>query len=384
MSCLIIITGSSGFIGKYLGKKILDNEQMILNLKYVPGNIFEETQKIFILGIDLLEDKIKWKTSTEENEIQCENAENDNTKNENKHENNKRLGYTHIQADLSDENNNELIENKINEIIKTESIKSNNIHVFHLAAKISVEESMKTPINYYKNNFMSTLNILEIMRKTKINNIFFSSTAAVYDTTNNVNIPFNSDSAICPSNVYGYTKYMAEELIKSYVKLYGMSAVVFRFFNVAGGKDTAKPHHLIPILIQNIIDTKPWKVFGSKYKTKDGTCVRDYVHVDDISDAFILGMCKMGYVKYPMDKWTILNLGSKTGYTVLEIINKVRKILFETYPDNEIPQTLFCDNREGDPDSLIADITEAHELLGWKPYKTIEDIIINTMIEYDL
>lgn len=365
MSCIIIITGSSGFIGKRMVQKIINNTKLILksttysipnNTNYKSVNTHNPT--IYILGIDILGDKIN------------------NT------------NYTHIQTDLSKEINNVSIIKQINELKKIEDINSNNIYVLHLAAKISVEESMKNPIMYYNNNFMSTLNILEIMRKSGINNIFFSSTAAVYDSTDNKSSGVTSESEILPNNVYGYTKYMAEELIKSYIELYNINAIIFRFFNVAGGKDTAKPHHLIPVLIQNIIDKKPWKVFGKNYKTKDGTCVRDYVHVDDISDAFILGICNLNTICISNiinnKKCTILNLGSKTGYTILDIMEKVKKILIASYPSIQIPQTLFCENRDGDPDILIADISEAYDILGWKPKLTIKNIIIDTMVEYNL
>ena len=252
----------------------------------------------------------------------------------------------------------------------------NDIYVFHLAAKISVEESMKNPILYYKNNIGTTYNILEIMRKLGLKKIIFSSTAAVYDSTNYQGL-FDVDSAICPSSIYGHSKYLAEEIIEKYVNLYNFKAVVFRFFNVGGGKDSKKAHHLIPKLVSAILEDKNWNVYGKNYNTKDGTCIRDYIHVDDIYIAFLVAI-------QLESNYTVINLGSGYGYSVLDVIETCKNVLTKSFNKYNIPRTLFKERRSGDPDILVSDISRTFIDLNWSASKTLEDIVIDTMVSYGM
>lgn len=331
MSKLFIITGSSGFIGSYITEKLIRDNN-------------------YVIGIDIEKCKIEYKYNEK---------------------------YLHIIADLSDEDNNDNLIDIINIQINVWDIEFHNIYVFHLAAKISVEESMSNPPLYYKNNVSSTFNILEIMRNVGIKKIYFSSTAAVYDSTNIINGVFDIDAIIDSSSIYGHSKYLAERIINKYVKLFNFGAVIFRFFNVGGGKDSKEAHHLIPKLVSAIINNKNWYIYGNNYNTKDGTCIRDYIHVDDIYKAFLLS------VESGMEN-IIFNLGSGSGYTVLDVIESCKNIITNLYTSYKIPQTVFSDRREGDPDVLVSDVCRTHVELGWYCEKKIEDIIIDTMNSYGM
>lgn len=263
--------------------------------------------------------------------------------------------YQHLTVDLREP----IDIKKIKDIIA----KYQNIYVFHLAAEIEVEKSMFYPEEYYRSNVLTTLNVLKMMRELNINKLFFASTAAVYAGSGT----FNESDIVQPSSFYGITKYLAEELIKSYTKLFGIKAIIFRFFNVAGGRDTNPvPHHLIPILIQK----KNWFIYGNDYQTPDGTCIRDYIHVDDITDAFLLS------INISSD-YEIFNLGSGMGYSVKEIMRET-KIITKRNPEIKISQ-----RRPGDVDMLVANIDKAKEILGFQPKKCLKTIIYDTLKAYE-
>ena len=325
---LVIITGSSGFIGKNLVNKLLD-------LNY------------YVLGIDILSTKII---------------------------NNK---YLHLQIDLKNKDIYNTIINNIQNISKTNNIYIENIHLFHLAAKIKVDESMKNPEIYYENNTVVTLNILEMMKSINLKYIYFSSTAAVYNPNTN-NKLLESDN-INPLSIYGYTKHVAEQIIISYCKNYKIKGYIFRFFNVAGGKDTDPiPHHLIPILIDKYNKNEDWSVFGYDYDTYDGTCIRDYIHVNDIVSAFIksINISKN-------NNYEIINLGSGEGYSVLSIMKIIKQTLKIIDKDNYKNVNInYLGKREGDPSYLVADINNAYRLLKWIPKCDINSIILDTFLSY--
>ena len=252
----------------------------------------------------------------------------------------------------------EIDNQEINGIVKQHE----KVYVFHLAAEIEVERSMSYPEEYYQSNVVTTLNVLKLMRDLKIKQLFFASTAAVYAGSG----VFKETDTVNPGSFYGITKYLAEELIKSYTKLFGIKAVIFRFFNVAGGRDTnPTPHHLIPILIQK----KDWFIYGDDYQTKDGTCIRDYIHVDDITDAFLLAV-------NVSSNYEVFNLGSGMGYSVKEIMAETKIVTKRT------PEINVSSRRVGDVDMLVANIDKAKKRLGFQPKKSLHTIISDTLEAY--
>lgn len=303
---LYLVTGASGFIGKNFVSKLISNN--------------------YVIGIDL-----------NPSDIASPN-------------------YKHLIIDLRQEIDNQ----EIKDLVK----QYERVYVFHLAAEIEVEKSMSYPEDYYRSNVVTTLNLLKLMRDLKIRKIFFASTAAVYAGSG----VFKETDTVNPRSFYGITKYLAEELIKSYTKLFGIKAIIFRFFNVAGGRDTNPiPHHLIPILIQK----KDWVIYGDDYQTKDGTCIRDYIHVDDITDAFLLAINYEDYEGYD-----IFNLGSGVGYSVKEIMEETKIVTRET------PGIEISSRRAGDVDTLIANIDKAKNILGFQPKKSLHTIIYDTLEAY--
>ena len=251
--------------------------------------------------------------------------------------------------------------------------------IFHFAAKSIVAESNKLPIYYYQNNITGFLNLIDLMIKNGNKNIIFSSTAAVYGLPKSNKIGENHPKK--PINTYGMTKLVIENMLKDFYYKNGINSVIFRYFNAAGADDIGdigelhEPEtHLIPNIINAAINNRTVKVFGKNYNTFDGTCIRDYIHVNDIADSHILGLKKIfkngGHYAY--------NLGNGEGFSVLEIINSCEKILgkkikFEIH-----------EPREGDPDKLIADSQKAKTELNWKPkYQTI-DSILETAINWHL
>ena len=165
-----------------------------------------------------------------------------------------------------------------------------NLHIHtvcHLAAHVKVDESETCPSTYYQNNVIGSINILDSMVNNQIKNIIFASTAAVYGFSN-LNDDFKETDECKPASVYGKTKLMSEYIIKDYVRAYGINAIVFRFFNVGGTADTDRPYHLIPLIVNRLCDNSDIFINGTDYDTSDGTCVRDYIHVLDICHAFLL------------------------------------------------------------------------------------------------
>lgn len=241
--------------------------------------------------------------------------------------------------------------------------------VMHFAAKLVVPESIAMPLEYYYNNIEGTRMLLETMVKFKIKNIVFSSTAAVYGNPNK-KICEERDITV-PINPYGETKLASEKMIQWVCKAYNMNYCIFRYFNVAGSDSSLEIGlkkevltHLIPVTVQTMLGLKnKITIFGDDYDTKDGTCVRDYIHVSDVANAHILG------AKYILNngKSILVNLGSNEGYTVKEIIEEVSKYGKVNYK--------IGPRRMGDPDKLISSNSLAKEILGWNPKYNLEDII---------
>lgn len=240
--------------------------------------------------------------------------------------------------------------------------------VIHFAASANVPDSVINPQKYYTNNLINTLNLLNMMQEYDVKNIIFSSTAAVYGDPEY--IPIDENHPIKPINPYGFSKLFNEQIIQDYSKAYGLNYIIFRYFGAAGatvvnGESRDKETHLIPLVIDAALDpSKEIKIFGRDFPTKDGTGVRDYIHVYDIAFAHKLALEAVGKVKN-----IILNLGTEVGYSVKEII-----LLSENILNKEIKKT-YADKREGDPAILVASNKLAKKILNWKPQNDIYDII---------
>jgi UDP-glucose 4-epimerase len=242
--------------------------------------------------------------------------------------------------------------------------------IIHLAAKANVPDSVANPISYYQNNVISTFNLLNFAVQKKITKILFSSTAAVYGDP--IYTPIDENHQTLPVNPYGWSKLMCEQLIKDYAHAYGISFVIFRYFCAAGaaeflGESRAKETHIIPLVIDQLVGHRhQFQVFGTDFDTKDGTGVRDFVHVLDIAHAHVL--CIQSFDKA---KNKIFNLGSKEGYSVIDILHKTESLF------NQKLNYIFSDRRPGDPGILIASNEFIYQTLGWKPERTIDEVLLS-------
>jgi UDP-glucose 4-epimerase len=255
---------------------------------------------------------------------------------------------------------------------KLENILSIHIidFVIHLAAYTLVGESEDMPCEYYTNNAVETLFLLMMMRKYDIKNIIFSSTSAVYKS---------SGRALCENDeleynsVYGNSKIMCEIMIKDICKRYDMNYIIFRFANVCGSRDSEKPCHLLPILISRILEkSKTFCIFGNDYNTEDGTCMRDYVHVVDIAEAF---QKAVEYIKNNNVR-EVINLGSGKSFSTLDIVQTCCLFL-----EHQM-EIRFKDRRIGDAEYVEYDISKAKKLLVWEPKKNLKDMILDTYKDY--
>jgi UDP-glucose 4-epimerase len=241
--------------------------------------------------------------------------------------------------------------------------------VIHLAALIAAGESMQKPGLYWQNNTFQTFQMLESMRILGIRKLIFASTAAVYG--NPVNIPITEDDPRNPTNTYGITKLAMDMAITSETWAHDLAAISVRFFNVAGAyKDAGERHpietHLIPLALQAAAGRRPGiSLFGNDYDTKDGTCVRDYIHVADLARAMILALDNLEPGKH-----SIYNLGNGNGFTNLEVLESVKRVTGKDFPIHKESR------REGDPAVLIASSESATQDLGWIPkHPNLDDII---------
>jgi UDP-glucose 4-epimerase len=244
--------------------------------------------------------------------------------------------------------------------------------VMHFAASSLVGESMTNPAKYYFNNVEGTLHLLEAMRTSGVDKIVFSSTAAVYGEPTKT--PIEESAPLNPTNVYGRTKVIIEKILADYSKAYGINYTALRYFNAAGasldghiGEDHNPESHLIPLILKTALGIrKNVAIFGTDYKTPDGTCLRDYIHVCDLATAHVLAL------KYLIKGGasTAFNLGSENGFSVREIIQTAKKVTGKDFPVTEEAR------RAGDPAVLVAASTKIQKELGWKPeHSTIAEII---------
>lgn len=246
--------------------------------------------------------------------------------------------------------------------------------VIHFAASSLVGESMEKPLKYYDNNLCGTKILLDSMVEHGIDKIVFSSTAAVYGEPER--IPILETDKTEPTNTYGKTKLSMEKMFKWVGKAHGLRYVSLRYFNACGahvsgkiGEDHNPESHLIPLILQVPNGKREFiSIFGEDYQTKDGTCIRDYIHVTDLAQAHILA------VKYLQNggKSDIFNLGNGIGFSVKEVIETARKVTQNAIPAKVTPR------RAGDPAKLIASSDKAKKVLGWKPQHAELDEIIST------
>ena len=236
--------------------------------------------------------------------------------------------------------------------------------VFHLAGRIEVGLSWDEPISFWQDNMMSTMFLIDMMKKYDVPNLVYSSSAGVYEP---------KDGLISESDPRGYNNPYANSKIaaENAIRDSGINHVVFRFFNLAGadpdgemGEDHQPETHMIPLLFQNKDD---FTINGNNYQTKDGTCIRDYVHVSDVADAHLLAMNHLNTWK--QGQTATINLGSGVGYSNLEIVNLAKEVLGLDI------KYKFGHRRHGDPSMLVANIDHAKSLLGYKPKYDISDIL---------
>ena len=243
--------------------------------------------------------------------------------------------------------------------------------VVHFAAYAYVGESVKHPEIYYQNNVVGSLNLIRLCAENGVKNFVFSSTCSIYG--NNAKIPIDESQPVNPINPYANTKLMIETILKDFETSNGLKSISLRYFNAAGadssgeiGESHNPEPHLIPIVLNTALEkNKIVSVFGNDYNTADGTCIRDYIHVNDLAGAHLKAL---EYLNSGNES-TVINLGTGAGNSVLEIITKAKLIA-----KKEIPFK-FVNRREGDPAILIADNKKAKSLLGWAPKHSIEEII---------
>eukprot|EP00828_Plagiopyla_frontata_P035689 TRINITY_DN47284_c0_g1_i2.p3 TRINITY_DN47284_c0_g1~~TRINITY_DN47284_c0_g1_i2.p3 ORF type:complete len:325 (+),score=169.90 TRINITY_DN47284_c0_g1_i2:31-1005(+) len=234
--------------------------------------------------------------------------------------------------------------------------------VIHFAAYCYVGESVQDPAKYYRNNVSGTLTLLEAMRDHGVRPIVFSSSCAVYGTPRQV--PMDEDHPQWPINPYGWSKFMIERVLEDFGRAYGTKHCALRYFNAAGADpdgEIGEAHdpetHLIPLVLEAArTPDRPITVFGTDYDTPDGTCIRDYIHVNDLADAHIRAL---DYLE--TNDSAAINLGTGTGNSVQEIIEAARSVTCLPIKPELGPR------RPGDPDRLVADRANAARLLGWNP-----------------
>jgi UDP-glucose-4-epimerase GalE len=245
--------------------------------------------------------------------------------------------------------------------------------VVHFAAFAYVGESVHDPAKYYQNNLVNTLNLFEALRRHRIDRVVFSSTCATYGLPDRV--PITEDEKQRPINPYGNTKLAVEFALADYAAAYHWGFAALRYFNAAGaapdgtiGEDHDPETHLIPLVLQAVMGQRPAiEVFGTDYPTPDGTCIRDYIHVDDLAEAHLLALEALTPGKHLR-----LNLGTGRGYSVREVIRAAEEVTEKKVPVKEGPR------RAGDPPALVAASDKARRELGWKPRYTQLRPIVET------
>ena len=316
----ILVTGGAGYIGSHIVEQLIKNKEKVIIL----DNLVTGYKKLI----------------------------------------NKKAKF--IKADIKNKS-------KITKIIKDYNISS----IIHLAAYLNVSEAEKNKKKYYRNNITGTKNLLEASKNTNVKNIIFSSSCSIYG---NVKGSVGEKRKPNPQGYYGFTKYKGEELVKKLSVKYKFKYGILRYFNVAGASSSGKigeiekSHgHLIKnIAIESLKKNPQIKIFGSDYKTKDGTCIRDYVHVSDLADIHIKGL------KYLKDnqKSFVLNCGYGNGYSVKQIVNIFKKI-------KKGVEVQYQKRRSGDIAQVYANTKKFKKILMWRPKYNNIKLIIQSAIKWE-
>ena len=242
--------------------------------------------------------------------------------------------------------------------------------VMHFAAHAYVGESVENPRKYFQNNVTAALALVNAVMDSRVRKFIFSSTAAVYGTPEKS--PITENSPRHPVNPYGATKLALENALEAYSRAYGLRFVAFRYFNAAGADESGKigenhdpETHLIPLTLQAIQGKRAaLEIFGDDYPTPDGTCIRDYIHVNDLAEAHVLGLEYLS-----KGESGAMNLGTGKGYSVHEVVATVEKVTGHKVPTHIGPR------RAGDPAELVADPGRAEKLLNWKAKRSLDEIV---------
>jgi UDP-glucose 4-epimerase len=273
-------------------------------------------------------------------------------------------GAAFVQGDIADKEN-------VEATIRKHSIEA----VMHFAASIEAGESMKVPEQFFRNNTAGSLALLEAMLRTGVKKFVFSSTAALFGEPEN--IPIRETDTLRPTNAYGESKLLVERMLAWLHRIHGLRYASLRYFNAAGaagklGESHDPETHLIPLILQVPLGKRQSiSIYGTDYSTKDGTCVRDYIHVSDLAQAHILALEALSE-RAPL----IYNLGNGRGFTVREVIEVARRITGHPIPAIESPR------REGDPAVLVASSEKIQRELGWKPRFTDLEAIVSSAWEW--
>ena len=332
MDKYVIITGSSGFIGKNLVVEVINSGYRVIGVDAKPQKVMME-------------------------------------------------GYTHFIIDLTDKKQFDELDRHVDNL--------NVVAVFHLAAKIKVDKAVSNPEKYYSHNIIGSLNLLEFMKKHGIFQIIFSSTAVVYGNILSGN-GYREEEAGGKLSVYGRTKLQFEEILQDYTA-HGFKGYIFRFFNVAGEYPDKTPCHLIDIIVKKIHKRENLMIFGSDYETRDGTCVRDYIHIKDIISAFKEALV----TGFDHNYFKIYNLGSNIGYSVKEIIERTldvsignmfldKEYIYSDTQNSQMYHIVMAKRRPGDFAVTIADTSKIKREMSWKCKCSIDEIILDTINSYIL
>jgi UDP-glucose 4-epimerase len=290
-----------------------------------------------------------------------------------------RAGHDCVTADNLSTGHRELVQSDFIELDLTDAAALESVFsshsfdvVVHLAAKSLVGESVSKPDIYYEQNVGGMLNLLTCMAKYEVSKLIFSSTCAVYSESETP--PFTENSNVDPASCYGRTKLACEYMIRDFSKATGLNAVLFRYFNVAGADPEAEigewhdpETHLIPLCFKQVLEkTRPLSVFGTDYDTPDGTCIRDYIHVNDIAVAHEKALAFLS----DANGVELFNLGTGSGLSVKDIIDSVQRISGQTLAFE------YCDRRAGDVPRLVADYSKAKQVLDWTPsFSKLESLL---------
>jgi UDP-glucose-4-epimerase GalE len=265
----------------------------------------------------------------------------------------------------------ELIQGDISDVSKLAPILRRVDSIMHFAAHAYVGESVKNPRKYFQNNVQASLSLLDAVLDSPVRKFVFSSTCAVYGVP--AKIPITENMPRLPVNPYGISKLLVEQALNAYHQAYGLHYVSFRYFNAAGASESGEigemhtpETHLIPSAFEAIHGERgALEIYGDDYPTPDGTCIRDYIHVDDLAAAHVAGMKYLCAGGGALE----LNLGTGRGHSIKQVISVIERISGRKLPYRSAPR------RAGDPPVLVADPSRAEKTLGWKAKRSLEEIV---------